>query len=186
MQPDNLFLIFVEKLNDNNIPYFVTGSVAAIVYGEPRLTNDIDIVLELSEENTKKFRKIFPAAEYYIPPFDVLNIERRRASRGHFNLIHTESGFKADVYFMGKDGFALWAYENLKEVKFHEVIINVAPPEYVIVRKLEYYKEGQSVKHLSDINGILEQSSELINNKLLLNKIKEFSLEDEWKLVQEK
>lgn len=185
MHPDKLFLIFVEKFNEYKIPYFVTGSVAAIVYGEPRLTHDIDIVLELSDKDVENFEKYFSTSEFYIPPQDILKIEKGRTSRGHFNLIHLETGFKADIYFMGKDKFSFWAYENLKEIKFHNVIINVAPPEYVIIRKLEYYKEGLSGKHLIDIKSMLEQSSDMIDFQFLHAKIMEFSLEEEWKLVGE-
>jgi len=185
MQQGNLFLIFIEKLNDNKIPYFVTGSVAAIVYGEPRLTHDIDIVLELSDTDAENFEKYFPNSEFYFPPTDIIKIEKSRLSRGHFNMIHLETGFKADIYFIGADEFSLWAYENLKEIKFHGVIINVAPPEYVIVRKLQYYQEGKSSKHLTDIKSILEQSSDLIDDKFLQSKIEDFSLEEDWKLTQE-
>ena len=39
------FLIFTRTLNELGIRYMVSGSVAAIYYGEPRLTNDVDIIL---------------------------------------------------------------------------------------------------------------------------------------------
>ena len=45
MQDHNLFSLYINILDDNNIPYFITGSVASIVYGDPRLTNDIDLVI---------------------------------------------------------------------------------------------------------------------------------------------
>jgi len=45
MQPHNLFSIFVDRLNKHSISYVVTGSVAAIVYGEPRVTHGIDLVV---------------------------------------------------------------------------------------------------------------------------------------------
>lgn len=34
--------------------------------------------------------------------------------------------------------------------------ISVAPPEYVVLRKLEYYREGRSEKHPADIQAISE------------------------------
>jgi hypothetical protein len=40
-------LIFVTTLNRLGLAYMVTGSVAGIAYGEPRLTHDIDIVVEM-------------------------------------------------------------------------------------------------------------------------------------------
>lgn len=47
MQEPDLFKIFVDPLDELAIPYIVTGAVASIIYGEPRLTHDIDLVLEL-------------------------------------------------------------------------------------------------------------------------------------------
>ena len=49
--PPDLVSLFVEPLNRLGITYMVTGAVAAIVYGEPRLTNDIDFVIKLSDDD---------------------------------------------------------------------------------------------------------------------------------------
>jgi hypothetical protein len=61
----------------------------------------------------------------------------------------------------------------------------LAPPEYVILRKLEYYREGSSEKHLSDIVGMLEVSSAQIDFEELKTRIKECALEREWQALQE-
>ena len=50
MQDHNLFGIYLNILNENNIQYFLTGFVASIVYGEPRLTHDIDLVIFLPDK----------------------------------------------------------------------------------------------------------------------------------------
>jgi hypothetical protein len=60
----------------------------------------------------------------------------------------------------------------------------VAPPEYVILRKLEYYREGKSEKHLKDIASMMELSSSQVDLEELQNKIKEYSLEKQWKKAQ--
>lgn len=44
MQEHDLFNIFIEPLDELDIPYIVTGAVASIIYGEPRLTHDVDLV----------------------------------------------------------------------------------------------------------------------------------------------
>lgn len=67
MQNLNLFAIFIDKLDEIKIDYFVTGSVASIVYGEPRLTNDIDIVISLDEHDAGKISNAFLAKEFYCP-----------------------------------------------------------------------------------------------------------------------
>ena len=56
--PD-LVSLFVEPLNNLSVTYMVTGAVAAIVYGEPRLTNDIDLVIKLSDDDAKRLHDAF-------------------------------------------------------------------------------------------------------------------------------
>lgn len=76
----------------------MTGSTAGILYGEPRLTHDIDIVVALSLRDIPAFVDAFPIEEFYCPPEDVLVLEVKRGQRGHCTLIHHDSGFKADIY----------------------------------------------------------------------------------------
>ena len=49
MGPFELLQRVVEVLEHLQIPYLVTGVIASIAYGEPRLTNDIDVVVALRE-----------------------------------------------------------------------------------------------------------------------------------------
>jgi len=81
----------------------VTGAVAAIVYGEPRLTNDIDFVIKLSDDDVLRLHNAFPQSEFYVPPVETMQAESNRPLLGHFNLIHTASALKADVYPVGSD-----------------------------------------------------------------------------------
>jgi hypothetical protein len=103
-----------------------------------------------------------------------------RKTDGHFNLIHHETGFKADIYPVGQDELHIWAMVNRKKVKIEECEVWLAPPEYVIIRKLQYFKEGGSSKHLSDIKNMLEISGSDVNTEELKLKIKEYHLADEW------
>lgn len=182
MQEPSLFKIFTNKFNELNVPYMVTGSVASIVYGEPRVTHDIDIVITVKANDIKKMEVLFPITEFYFPPFEVMKNEILRESRGHCNIIHNESGFKADIYFTGNNEFHLWALENVKIINFHGDNIPIAPPEYVIIMKLEFYKEGRAQKHIKDIKIILDNSQELINFDLLDTYILHFGLKNEWEL----
>jgi len=158
----------------------VTGAAAAIIYGEPRMTHDVDLVLDIEAKNLESFLNAFPLTEFYCPPREVIGVEIKRSRRGHFNLIHLKSGFKADIYLMGEDPLHRWAMEQRRSVEMGGEVIWVAPPEYVIIRKLEYYKEGGSEKHARDIQGILEISGNLIDPDLLEEKVKTFGLEQYW------
>lgn len=68
MQPLDPIWLFIEKLEEAGFKYFVTGSIASIVYGEPRLTHDIDLVLRLETEDIAKLEVSFPLSDFYCPP----------------------------------------------------------------------------------------------------------------------
>jgi len=180
MQAHNLFRIFVSRINNLSITYMTTGAVASIIYGEPRLTNDIDLVIDLKPDDVEKFAAAFPIEEFYCPPPEVIKLEISRPLRGHFNLIHHETGFRADIYASGQDELHLWGLKNRNVVNVENNEFWLAAVEYVILRKLEYYREGGSEKHLRDISGILALSSDQIDFKVLEERIKDMLLEKEW------
>lgn len=158
MQSADLIGIFIGPLEKSGLSYFVTGSIASIFYGEPRLTHDIDVVVHLSREDFSQFNILFPIQHFYCPPVEVIEIESRRRPFGHFNLIHHQSGTKADIYPDSEDSLYLWAFKNRQRVDLGgKLAIWLAPPEYVIIRKLEFFREGGSQKHLDDIRKMLPQ-----------------------------
>ena len=146
MQETDLFQIFLKRLNKSNIEYMVTGSVASIIYGEPRVTHDIDLVLGLYINNIPQLISVFDPEEFYCPPVEVIKAETSKKTGGHFNIIHHESGFKADIYPIGEDKLHIWAMAKRRKIRIENCDIWLAPPEYVIVRKLEYFKQGGSQK----------------------------------------
>ncbi len=181
--PD-VFLIFIRLLNKIQCPYMITGAAASIIYGEPRLTNDLDLVLDLKKADVPELMQAFPFEEFYCPPEEVVILEIGRRLRGHFNLIHHETGFRADVYLSGKDSLHHWGLANRNSVQVDDQVVWVAPAEYVILRKLEYYREGGSDKHLRDIAGILEVSDALVNSAWLEKQIYEKHLQQEWQAAK--
>lgn len=176
MQQDNLFSIFTDRMKESGIPYFIGGSVAAIVYGEPRLTHDIDLVLFLRENKINDLTKCFSEGDFYIPPIEVIKNEVLLMEKGHINFIHHKTGFKADMYFVGNDSLQKWALENYSEVEFMGNLLPIAPPEYIIVKKLIYYSEGKSSKHIDDIKGILRESVDTIDVKVLNKFLQKYNL----------
>lgn len=183
MHEHDLFSVFLAPLSKLNAKYMITGSMASIVYGEPRLTNDIDLVMKLDTKHLDLFQKSFSESEFYCPPPEVLKIECARRLRGHFNIIHHQTGFKADVYLAGDDPLHRWALEQRKKLNLESGEAWIAPAEYVIIRKLQYYREGESDKHLRDVRTMLEVSKENINLEWLKQKLSELSLEREWDLA---
>ena len=148
------------------------------------MTHDVDIVVALTLRDVPAFVAAFPLEEFYCPPEDVLAIEVRRGHRGHCNLIHHQTGFKADIY-IAFDELHRWALAHRRALQVDGMTVHVAPPEYVIVRKLEYFREGGSSKHLRDIRAILEISGHEIDRDLLARHVAARHLEAEWAAVED-
>jgi hypothetical protein len=180
MPQTELFLIFLRLFNRGGFRYVIGGSVAAIFYGEPRMTDDVDLVVFLNDTDIQRLPEVFPRAEFYLPPEEVIMAEVARPQRGHFNIIHSATSFKADVYPTGRDELNAWAFRNKRSVLFQGETLVLAPPEYVIVRKLEYFREGGSDKHLRDIRGMLHVSGDQIDRAELMTWIQRQGVEAEW------
>jgi hypothetical protein len=162
MLEPNLITLFTQPFDDHKIEYMITGSVAAIVYGEPRLTHDVDLVVALHESHLDALLASFPLEQFYAPPRETLQLELQRGARAHFNLIHHASGFKADCYLSGNDPLHHWGMAHRRKIDLTpQTAIWIAPPEYVIIRKLEYYREGESAKHLDDLRRMLPQLEDM-------------------------
>jgi hypothetical protein len=180
----DLLELFVARLDEIAVSYLVTGSVAATLYGEPRATHDIDLIVDLTAAGRDALSRAFPAAEFYLPPPEVVLLESRREGRGHFNIIHLASGLKADVFLVGDDEIHAWAFRNARHYPVGKLEVRVAPPEYVIVRKLEFYREGGSPKHLRDIRAMLSLSPELIDMPTLEDWVQRRGLSEPWAEVR--
>jgi hypothetical protein len=180
-----LFRRFAHPLNELVLPYMATGAVAAIVYGEPRLTLDLDLVLKLVPGEAVGFAAAFPADEFYVPPLETIVQEAERGENGHFNLLHHASGLRADIYLASKDPLDVWGLGHRRLEILGEEPVWVAPAEYVMVRKLEYFRQGRSTKHLSDIRAMLRIRPDLVDLPTLTGFIQQRGLDPEWKQVSE-
>ena len=169
---------FLEPLERLGLPYCITGSVAASVYGEPRLTADIDVVLLLRAEDIPALRSAFPESDYYVPPEETLRLEAARSARGMFNLIHHASQFKADVYVAARDPLHAWALEHRRRIELEGSGVWIAPPEYVILRKLEYLREGGQDKHVRDIRFMLAATD--VNRAFLDAEVARLGVQEQW------
>jgi hypothetical protein len=162
-EPD-LVGLFVAPLESLGLEYMITGGVASTIYGDPRFTRDIDLILELQEADAGRLLGAFSSDDFYRPPLETVKEEIRRPRHGHFNIIHRDTALRGDLYLLGDDPLHAWAFERRVRIPLEDdTAIWLAPPEYVVVRKLQYYKESGSDRHLRDVTAMLEISGERID-----------------------
>ena len=176
--------IFLPGFERAGLPYMVTGGVGAIIYGEPRMTNDVDVVLALKPGDARRFAGCFDPKVFSVPPIESLRLEAGREEYGHFNIHHLETFLRADVYLAGTGQLQAWGLEQRRRHRLGEIEGWVSSPEYLILRKLMFIREGASSRHYRDIAWMLTVSAELIDLPLLETKIREQGVEREWAEAQ--
>ena len=183
MTMPDIYRLLLQPLHETGIEYMITGSVAAIAYGEPRMTNDVDVVVRLMPASPPLLQQAFSSRAYYVPPLETMEQERQRPRFGHFNIIHHETALRADIYLAGDDPLHAWAFPRRRAESMAGGMVWFAPVEYVIVRKLEYYEQSGSDRHLRDIGGIVRISGDNIDRAELDRLVADRGLGALWELA---
>jgi hypothetical protein len=146
MPQTDFFRLFTDRLNTLGVRYVVVRRVAGMMYGEARFTNDVDIVLELSPSDAQKLCDLFPIGEFYCPPVEVVRVEVARRQRGHFNLIHHDSGFKADIHLRGRDEMSQWAMDHAvkSEIDGQPALSELTAPRVLLQSPIHGAKRARS------------------------------------------
>lgn len=178
MEPAELMVRVARVLDAMGLPYAVGGSMASMRYGEPRFTNDIDIVVELPSSRVEEFARHFPVEEFYLSTDAAQQAIRFRSQ---FNIIHPESGLKVDVILPPADAHGQTQLERARDAEaMPGERVRYASPEDVIIRKLLYYQEGGSSKHLRDIASMLKISREDIDREEIGRWADELGVREIW------
>ncbi len=181
MEPDDLLRIVAVACEKLTLNYFVTGSIATIAYGEPRFTNDIDIVIDLPATSVRRFCTAFAECEFYLSEPAVMAAVQQQSQ---FNLIHPSSGLKVDFMVAAATDFNQSRLRRVRELPVLEGrLVRFASPEDAILMKLKYFQLGHSDKHLRDIRGVLKIQGNKIDFTYLDDWAKRLEVEPEWTLA---
>lgn len=176
----------VRRLESVELEYALVGSIATMSYGEPRATLDIDVVVAMGVSELEGLQELFPAPDFYLSTDAAREAVR---SKAQFNVIHPESGMKVDFFVAGDAVEASQIRRRLRRLILPGIEAWCSPPEELIVKKLDYYAQGASDKHLRDIASMLrisprgidlEKVRRMADQKLasILNRVMEAAEED--------
>ena len=153
MNPTDLFRRIGALLDQAGIPYMLTGSLAATVYGLGRSSQDLDFIIVAQEMQIKKLLDLLPQNEFYSEPQSALEACRRNSM---FNIIDEITGLKVDFIFRKKRPFSEEEFLRRKSATVQGVQLFVVSPEDLIVAKLEWAKMGASLRQIEDVTSILK------------------------------
>ena len=184
MEPSELLRFVVTVLERLHLRYFVTGSTVTIFYGEPRFTNDIDIVVDLPADSVTAFCQAFPDDEFYVSEAAAGEAVRRH---GMFNIIQPRTGLKVDVIVAPQTPFNQSRFARAARVRAGaDWEASFASPEDAVLKKMDFYRAGGSDKHLRDIAGVLRTSGERIEHGYIERWAESMGLTDIWQAILER
>jgi predicted nucleotidyltransferase len=165
------------ELNTHNIPYMVIGGQAVLLYGEPRLTKDIDIALGIGIDGLKDINSIIQK----------LNL-KALVNEGFVQktmvllAIDEKTGIRVDFIF----SFSLYEKQAIKrapDIKFGNTIVKFASLEDVVIHKII----AGRARDIEDVKSIILKNSDY-DTKYIVRWLEEFdkSLNEKFEKVFQK
>jgi len=168
--------IVTGRLNEAEIPYMISGSTASNYYTIPRMTRDIDIVIELKQGDIDKFFGLFEK-DFYLNRETVTDEVSRQ---GMFNLIHNRYVVKIDFIINKTSPYQQAAFSRRKHVLIEQNPMWFVSAEDLVISKLLWAKDSHSEMQLKDIANLMETVDNL-DSEYIDNWTRELDLEQIYK-----
>jgi hypothetical protein len=174
---DALLAAIAAELDAAAIPHMIVGSFASTLHGEPRTTQDLDVVIDPTAEQLDAFLARLDRAKYYFDRDVAIEALRRRSM---FNLIEIDSAWKVDLIIRKDRPFSLEELRRRCVVEMMGVQVAAATAEDTIIAKLEWAQQGSSDRQLVDVAGILRVRGGVIDIAYVERWVEALGLEHVW------
>lgn len=149
--------IVIKRLESAGIPYMVSGSIAANFYTTPRMTRDVDIIIEVGEMDAQKIFSLF-SGDFYI---DLESVKDAIRHKQMFNIIHNEAIIKVDFIIKKDTEYRKSEFERRRNIVFGQERIDITSPEDLIISKLYWAKDSLSDLQIRDVQNMLKTVPDL-------------------------
>lgn len=167
IDPRHLLINVARVLNRLKIPYIITGGIAILIWGRPRFTADIDIVIEIKETDIDNLERglLKVSKSGYV---DINLMRQAIMNKSEFNFIDGETGVKVDFWILKEGDFfdASRIKRRVAKKIFGEKVYFSSAEDLILV-KLSWYKISPSDRQLDDVKSILKISGDKLDIKYL-------------------
>jgi hypothetical protein len=172
--------IITQRLREADIKYMISGSIAANYYTIPRMTRDIDVVIDLRENDIDKFISLFEG-DFYLNREMVANEVSRH---GMFNLIYNRYVVKIDFIVKKSSAYHEIAFSRKKQVLIEQSPMWFVSAEDLVISKLMWAKDSHSEMQLKDVGNLISTVADL-DLKYIENWVRELDLGQIYKEAME-
>ena len=165
-----------ERLEQAGIPYMVAGSFASTMFGLPRSTYDIDLVIEATQPKLTSFVESLSPDDYYVDADAARDALR--------NVIDMATGWKIDLIIRKNRPFSIEEFRRRAAMEMFGVQAHVATAEDTVIAKLEWAQlGGGSERQLRDVQDIVDVRGASLDIAYIEHWVDELGLRDEWSRI---
>jgi hypothetical protein len=176
--------LVIDALEAAGIEYLIGGAIAEWAWGEPRATQDLDLVVNIPIKAVNKLSKELEKRDMLIPAEIILDSIIEDRADIPINAIHMYSGLKADLYPVREgDELRQSAFQRRQRVDYGPPIgkVYIHSPEDLILYKLLYFSLSQQPKHSRDITAILRTKKDQLDFGYIEKWVDRLGLGSTWK-----
>ena len=176
--------LVIAALNAAGVEYLIGGAIAEWAWGEPRATQDLDLVVKIPLKSINKLSKELEKRDMLIPAEIILDSILEDQADIPINAIHMHSGLKADLYPVREgDELRQSAFQRRQQVDYGAPIgkVYIHSPEDLILYKLMYFGLSQQSKHVRDIAAILKSKKNELDLDYIEQWVTRLGLSSLWK-----
>lgn len=175
--------LILAALKASKVEYMLGGALAEWAWGEPRATQDVDVVINLPIRSIGRFSRELEKRDMLVPADIILDTLAEDRADIPLNAIHIHSGLKADLYLV-REGDALRqsAFQRRVLVDYGSLIgkVYVHSPEDLIIYKLLYFGISGQSKHARDIAAMMKTNTDRINLEYIEKWVDHLGLASVW------
>ena len=179
--------LIIEALNKAGVEYMIGGALAVWVWGEPRMTLDVDLVVSIPIEAVPELSRELKLREMLVPEDIILDRILDEQGDVPINAIHPYIGLKAELFILREgDELRQSAFARRRVAGLGGQIgeVYVHSPEDLIIYKLWYFSLSQQSKHIRDIVSILRSRPEELDYEYLGEWLSRMNLDSLWDEMQ--